>query len=687
MARPSFLLTVAALLAAAEAQTYRRLGGCPTLGCVLPPDQSDFLPGQWFSVLVWADFDLRLEVHAPVNGSEAFNDGVPDENFLVTITKEGGEAQSLAEFFSIPEPDVEKWDFKWYEDLFAEDAGTPSVVNVAAKIYRRLAIYEPGNYVIELSYYGDQKTTANWVVRPLATKKKAKNVILFIGDGMTTNMITAARLLGHHSINGKYQSLLQMDQFPVLGHQMTHSLDSFMTDSANSASALYSGHKSTVNALGVYVDSSPDPFDDPKVETIVEVLKRTWKSAWGAVSTAAISDATPIALTGHSRSRYQFGPLVDQALNSFTNYTWTDQGGPDVWFGGGAEQFYPGDESYKGKDYYAAFADAGYDISLNRTSLLELGNSSRALGIFCQSHMPVWLDRNVFTENLESFKNDPRGGDGPALDLPGLKDMTLKAIDILHERGGEKGFFLMSEGASIDKQMHALDYDRALGDLLELDDTVRATVAHLKELGELENTLVLVTADHGHGFDVFGGVDTAYLSAGKTDREKRRAVGTYEKSGLSQYTVAAPEGVAYNTGPNFPLNWSPRYTLAQGFSANPDRRENYKVHKSPRSAVSNTPGFGSRDYFVAADDSPDGFIVNGTLPVSESSGVHSMTDVAVFAMGPCQETFGGVYGNIDLFYKMANCLGLGQPKDKAAAHHPPGLPSYPPPKGVHPLTP
>jgi alkaline phosphatase len=88
--------------------------------------------------------------------------------------------------------------------------------------------------------------------------------------------ITAARLLAHKSVNGKYQSMMQMDKFPVLGHQMTHSIDSFITDSANSASALYSGHKSTVNAMGVYADSSPDAFDDPKVETIVELLVRYW---------------------------------------------------------------------------------------------------------------------------------------------------------------------------------------------------------------------------------------------------------------------------------------------------------------------------------------------------------------------------------------------------------------------------
>ncbi|KAK9783562.1 putative alkaline phosphatase [Seiridium cardinale] len=651
---------LATSLTAVSGQYYQRLGTCPTLGCVLPPDQQDFLPGQYF--------DLRLEVHAPVNGSEAYNNGVPDEAFSVAIAKEGGETKSITDFFTTEEPEIEKWTFKWYEDLYAEDAKTPSVVNVASKIYRRLAIYEPGTYTVTLTYYGGETTTAEWIVRPLATEKKAKNVILFIGDGMTTNMITAARLLGHKSINGRYQSTLQLDQFPVVGHQMTHSIDSFITDSANSASALYSGHKSTVNAMGVYADSSPDLYDDPKVETIVELLKRIWGSSWGAVSTAFIADATPIALTAHTRSRYAYGPLVDQALNSLTNYTWTDHGGPDVYFGGGAEQFLPGSGSYQGKDYYAAFADANYTISLNKTSLASLPNTEKALGIFCKSNLPVWLDRNVFVDNLESFSNDPSGAKAPALDLPGLKEMTLKAIDVLHNRGGDKGFFLMSEAASIDKQMHTLDYDRALGDLLELDDTVRATVEHLKEIGELESTLIIVTADHGHGFDVFGGVDTKYLSEQESDRDKRRAVGVYQNSGMSQYTVEQP-GISYNTGPNFPVNWDPRYAIAAGLGANPDHRENYRVSNStPRTPATNTTGFASTDYFVNPKDNPDGFIVNGTLPTNEAQGVHSLTDVAVFALGPCQESFGGVYGNIDVFYKMANCLGLARPDANEGGH-------------------
>jgi arylsulfatase A-like enzyme len=102
-----------------------------------------------------------------------------------------------------------------------------------------------------------------------------------------------------------------------------------------------------------------------------------------------------------------------------------------------------------------------------------------------------------------------------------------------------------------------------LGDLLELDDTVRATLEHLKEIGELDDTLVVITADHGHGFDVFGSADTKYLDAQTTDRAKRNAVGVYEQSGLSAYQV--PAGVAPNNqtifkgpnGPGFPVSLSP----------------------------------------------------------------------------------------------------------------------------------
>ncbi|KAL5353804.1 hypothetical protein ACLOAV_001846 [Pseudogymnoascus australis] len=634
-----------------SAQSFQRLGACPDLGCVFPPDQADFLAGQYF--------DIRVEVHAPVNGSEA-NGGIPDKRFSLAIQKAGGTSQPVSKFFDITEPAIEEWKFKWYEDYFAEDAKTPSLVNVAAKAYRRVALYEPGEYTATLSYYNGSKTVANWVVRDLAEEKKAKNVILFIGDGMTTSMITAARLIGHKSINGKYLTKMAMDKFPVLGHQMTHSIDSYITDSANSASALYSGHKSTVNAMGVYSDSSPDAFDDPKVETIVEILSRIWGSAIGIVSTAYLADATPIALASHTRTRGHYGPLVDQMLNGVTNYTWTPWNGPDVLFGGGAENFNPGEDSYKGLDYVEEFKNKGYKVALDNTTLATLSSKERALGLFSMSTMPVWLDRNVYTENIANSTNHPSGNKEPATDLPGLKDMTLKAVDILHERGGDRGFFLMSEAASIDKQMHALDYDRALGDLLELDDTVAATIARLTELGILENTLVIVTADHGHGFDVYGSADTKYMASIEDEREKRFAIGTYQNSGLSQYQVV-DAAISYNTGVNFPVNWEPRYCLAQGTVAFPDRRENYEVHDEPREAAIKGD---DKTYYVNPADGIGGILVNGTLSPKDSQGVHSLTDVPVYAMGPCQEKFQGTYNNIDIFFEMANCLGLARHDNK-----------------------
>jgi hypothetical protein len=112
------------------------------LGCVFPPDQTDFLAGQYF--------DIRLEVHAPKNGSEAIS-GPPDPNFTFSITKEGGSAKTAEDFFGIATPELETWTFKWNEDLFAEDAKTPSVVDVTSKAYRRVALYEPGDYTAELT--------------------------------------------------------------------------------------------------------------------------------------------------------------------------------------------------------------------------------------------------------------------------------------------------------------------------------------------------------------------------------------------------------------------------------------------------------------------------------------------------------------------------------------------------------
>lgn len=153
------------------------------------PYRVDFLAGSYF--------DIRLEVHAPVNGSEQNpgQRGVPDPNFTFTIAKKGASPKNASTFFGVPEPQLERWNFTWFEDLFARDAKTPSLVQVAAKAYRKVALYEPGEYVATLTYYNGAQTQATWLVRELAQKRKTKNVVLFIGDGMTTSMVCLPHVL------------------------------------------------------------------------------------------------------------------------------------------------------------------------------------------------------------------------------------------------------------------------------------------------------------------------------------------------------------------------------------------------------------------------------------------------------------------------------------------------------------
>lgn len=538
-------------------------------------------------------------------------------------------------------------------------------MNVTSKIYRRIALYEPGEYEATLTYYGEQKTVANWLVRDLPTKRRAKNVVMFVGDGMTTNMITAARLIAHRSINGKYLTKMALDKFPVLGHQMTHSMDSFITDSANSATALYTGHKTTVNALGVYVDSSSDAFDDPKFETIAEIFRRqNPKSGVGIVSTAFLADATPAGLAAHTSDRGEYDHVIGAYYEGLTDHEWTNWDGPDVLLGAGAEDFLESEET---RDYYKLFAEKGYNVAWNNTALNSAPTDEKLLGVFQKSNLATWLDRNVYQSNLYNQSNYPDGSDRDADDLPGLKDMTLKAIDVLDKRHRKDGWFLMSEAASIDKQMHSLDYDRALGELLELDDTVRATIEKLEKLGQLEDTLIVVTADHGHGFDVTGSVDTEYMEAQEDDRSKRNAVGYYENSGLSQYTVAGSNALRYSEGVHFPAQWDPRYTLHSGVGAFPDHREDYRVHsEGPRTPAVEDE---KKGYVANYKDAVSGFMVDGNLPLDGGQGVHSLTDVPVFARGPCQELFGGVYSSIDIFFSMAECLGLSETKRNGKPPH------------------
>lgn len=134
--------------------------------------------------------------------------------------------------------------------------------------------------------------------------------------------------------------------------------------------------------------------------------------------------------------------------------------GVDVIFGGGGKDFVPKD-SNKNVSKIERFQDRGYQFVTTNSSLFELDHSKRALGLFGEDTLPTWVDRHVFPENLADFpawNPENKTFTAPSTDVPGLKEMTLKALDILHTRSKADGspFMMMSEAASIDKGLFSL---------------------------------------------------------------------------------------------------------------------------------------------------------------------------------------------------------------------------------------
>ena len=154
------------------------------------------------------------------------------------------------------------------------------------------------------------------VVREKAVRP-AKNVILFVGDGMSLQAREVARILSKGQTNGKYNDLLAMEKLDHNAVITTSGYDSLVTDSANSASAYSTGHKSVVNAMGVYEDSTADPLDDPKVETISEVLKRTRGMSVGIVTQAETTDATPAAERSRIIWQRIISPIITVRMSSW----------------------------------------------------------------------------------------------------------------------------------------------------------------------------------------------------------------------------------------------------------------------------------------------------------------------------------------------------------------------------------
>ncbi len=430
-----------------------------------------------------------------------------------------------------------------------------------------------------------------------------------------------ARILSKGISEGKYNDLLNMEKMPNMALITTSGYDSLVTDSANSASAYATGHKSVVNAMGVYENCTKDPLDDPKVENIIELVKRTRGMAAGIVSTSNITDATPAAMVAHKRRRSELNFIARDMLTEYHR--------PDVILGGGAANFLPksvnGSKRGDEVDVIKEFEELGYVFSGTKSELDKVpAGSEKLLGLYHLNHMNVYVDRAM-------LKNPKVLGGFD--DQPGLVEMTEKAITALSKN--KNGFFLMVEGACIDKQLHVLDWQRAAYDNIEFDKAVGAAQKFAEQNPE---TLIIVVADHAHGASITG---TYHELDGKTGRE---AVRTYAAAKWPTFEDADGDG--------YPDNPDPDVTLAVQFANHPDANADYRFKQVPTD-----PAIMSGDVAIA-NPKIKGDFYKGNIPASDSQEVHSADDILLNAQGPGSDYFHGVMDNTEVFFGIVRALGL-----------------------------
>ena len=493
-------------------------------------------------------------------------------------------------------------------------------------LYRDVQLPKAGKYQI-VARAPQERLQVNWDVYATGPRR-VKNVILFIGDGMTIANRTTARVLSKGIQEGKYQGRLAFDDMPSTAMIGTSGSDSLITDSANSMSAYTTGHKTAVNAMGVYVSRAGDNLSHPKVETIAELIKRNTKMAVGIVSDAELEDATPGAMVSHTRRRADKQYIADQLLSS----------GAEVILGGGSAYFYP--QSTKGsrrkdeKNLVENFKLKGYQLAFTKQELLSASESrgtKTLFGVFHPDNMDGSLDRLYLKKNtVEQFPNQPD-----------LTEMTQSAIDVLSRN--PNGFFLMVEAALIDKFNHPLDWERAAFDTIMLSNAVQIAKDFAKTHPE---TLIIVTPDHTHSGSISGVVHD------DKPGPLREKVGIYAEAGYPNYPKADIQG--------YPNKIDVSKRIAFFYGSYPDHYETLhpKMDGTFVPAVKDDSGkYVANPKYLQLQE--DAIHVGGNLPSHQESGVHTADDAVLNAMGPGSENFKGFMDNTEVFKMMVQSLGLG----------------------------
>lgn len=268
-----------------------------------------------------------------------------------------------------------------------------------------------------------------------------KNVIFLIGDGMGYNHLEKTKL--------ERNVTLTMDAFTIQGSSRTRSLTNDVTDSAAGGTALSCGIRTYNSGVGVYLLDPLDVFIHP---INITELCRDNKMLTGVITTDETSGATPASFSAHATERYKSEDITEDQFNSGINLIW------------GTENSVATKEQAEKNGYE-------YITTYNEMMALKEGSKS-----FAQ-----------FTNDLWTLKQSDETN-------PTLSQMTEKAIDLLDD--GENGFFLMVEGAHIDKHSHNNESENMTEAMAEFDKSIKIALEFAKKDA---NTLVVVTADHETG--------------------------------------------------------------------------------------------------------------------------------------------------------------------------------------------
>jgi alkaline phosphatase len=473
---------------------------------------------------------------------------------------------------------------------------------------------------------------ASTAIQHGSAKAKAKNIIIFLGDGMSMPTVAASRIYeGQQKGQSGEENFLSFETMPYSGFSKTYNTNSQTPDSAGTMSAIMTGAKTRMGVLSVDQTAIRDNCESSKNAHLMTALElaETAGLATGVVTTTAITHATPGATYSHTPERNWENdtevPEKDKAAGcrdiaqQFVDFNVGD--GIEVALGGGRQHFMiAGVDDPEHKELFGARLDgrdlidewqkksSGRDYVWNKKQLdaIDLKKTKHLLGLFEPGHM-----------NFESEREKDVAGE------PSLAEMTSTAIRVL--KNNPNGFFLMVEGGRIDHAHHGGNAFRALTETVAFSDAVRTAMNMTSE----KDTLIIVTADHSHTMTFAGYPVRGNPILGKV-------VGASGEGSSSGYALDAT-GIPYTT-----LS----YANGPGYTGATDQQK-AGIKQYPH-LVSGAQSADGRPNLNDVDTEDRDYMQEATVPTASET--HGGDDVGIWARGPGAEAVRGTIEQNVIFH-------------------------------------